>query len=122
MQMKKQHEIEIVNQKEEYGKLLRDESSKWKVQKDELENEINSLKTQSFSNSSSVMRGCEQSPISNDPNFSAILKDLKESSDFLTTKAKRSSSVLSRNSSNSYNNSNASSAYISGSNVMKGRN
>lgn len=80
--MKKQHDLELEDQKEEYGKLFREESSKWKLQREELENEIiklkkmQNLKTTSNSNSQAPIRAQEA-------DLTAIIKDLKESSDLL---------------------------------------
>ena len=42
--MKKENSIEVANKKEEYGNLLREETTKWKIEREELENEISKLK------------------------------------------------------------------------------
>ena len=115
--MKRQHEKELEDQKNEYGKLLREESSKWELKREELEKEIGRLKKLSASSavnssfSTPVIRSREQSTAkSQEADLTAIIKDLKESSELLSTSGKqlgkRSNSAMNRNNaSNSYLNS-----------------
>lgn len=77
IQLKKDHEDELREQKEEYGKLLRDESSKWKLQREELESEISQFKRIKTTTNSQSYKS------RNDPDLTAIIKDLKENSSLL---------------------------------------
>jgi len=116
--MKTQHEKELEDQREEYGKLLREESSKWELQREELENEMMKLKKLSASTptltSNPVMMTRGQSSKSQEADLTAIIKDLKESSELLSSNGKkRSSSSIGRNN-NTGNNS-----YMNTSNVRE---
>ena len=95
--MKKSHEKELEEQKEEYSLLLREESSKWKIQREDLENEIIKLKRNNQGTNSSNINNKSFSHSQTRPqdaDLTAIIKDLKESSDLLcsTTAANTSSS------------------------------
>ena len=121
MQLKRQHELELKYQKEDYGKLLREENSKWKLQREELENEISKLKKLTAiptSTSTSVMMTRGKASKSQEADLTAIIKDLKESSELLNSNGKhlgkRSSSALGPN-----NNANSNSSYMNTSNVRK---
>lgn len=110
--MKGHHEKELEDQKEDYGNLLREESSKWKIQREELENEISKLKkfnTATISTTPMMMtRG--QSSKSQEADLTAIIKDLNESSELLSSNVKkRSNSTIGRNNNNnSFTNTNTS--------------
>lgn len=93
------------NQKEEYGRLLREETSKWKFQRDELETELQKLKKaqqQDQDKVSSIYSG--QSSKLHEADLTAIIKDLKESSSGLVSvnnnskRNSRSSSFLNKRS------------------------
>lgn len=92
------HEQELLEQKEEYGKLLREENLKWKLQREELENEILKLKKTSTTKNSNQKS-------SHDADLTAFIKDLKESADTLSstgkTHGKRTASTASSTSTTS---------------------
>lgn len=95
MQLKKKHEIELSEQKEEYGNLLREENSKWKLQKEELESEISKLKKVPSKTSASTIQK------SQDADLTAFIRDLKESAHNLSSteksQGKRSASMAATN-------------------------
>ena len=98
MQLKKKHEKDLLEQKEEYGKLLREENSKWKLQREELENEILKLRKTPTKTTASLK--------SQDADLTAFIKDLKESADHLSTSktnGKRSSTTAVNNTTPSNN-------------------
>lgn len=70
--------MELSEQKEEYGRLLRGENSKWKVEKEQLESEISKLKKTPTSKTTSI------SSKSHDADLTAFIKDLKESANNLS--------------------------------------
>lgn len=95
LQLKRDNSIEVANQKEEYGNLLREETSKWKIEREELENEISKLKklnqqqqmkiqTQSQTQSQTQNQTQSQNQFQ-DSDLTAIIKDLKESSELLNS-------------------------------------
>lgn len=103
--MKREHSIEVANQKEEYGNLLREETSKWKNQREELENEISKLKKlnqqqqqqQSQVQSQNQIHSHSQQSQFHDSDLTAIIKDLKESSELLNLGSKtKGDSVISK--------------------------
>lgn len=57
--------------------MLREENLKWKLQREELENEISKLKKASTT--------VKSQKTSNDADLTAFIKDLKESADTLST-------------------------------------
>lgn len=67
IQLRKKHEQELLEQKEEYAKLLREENLKWKLQREELENEISKLKKASTT--------VKSQKTSNDADLTAFIKD-----------------------------------------------
>lgn len=117
--MKKQHAQELEEQKEGYSMLLRDENSKWKLQKEELEKEILSLKTKQQTNlgSKSLSFNTQsQTSRTQEADLTAIIKDLKESSNLLnpgTSATSSSGSGKKRTSSRSNLSSSSSSVYNS---------
>jgi predicted nucleic acid-binding Zn-ribbon protein len=74
------YEQELFEQKEEYGKLLREENLKWKSQREELENEISKLKK--------TPTTIKNQKTSNDADLTAFIKDLKESANTLSSNGK----------------------------------
>lgn len=89
--MNREHSIEITKQKEEYANLLRDETSKWKIEREELENEISKLKKllnqqqQSQTQVQTQSHSQSQQNQFQDSDLTAIIKDLKESSELLNS-------------------------------------
>ena len=102
------------DQMEDYGRLLREETSKWKSQKEALEEELLKLKKEKRSVQSELSQSHtnESSSKFHDADLTAIIKDLKESSGLLsapstsrsgnrsTTGKRSSSSSLSSTSTN----------------------
>lgn len=93
------------NQKEEYGRLLREETSKWKFQRDELETELQKLKKTQQQDQDKVSSSYSgQSSKLHEADLTAIIKDLKESSSGLVSvnnnskRNSRSSSFLNKRS------------------------
>lgn len=93
------------NQKEEYGRLLREETSKWKFQRDELETELQKLKKAQQQDQDKVSSSySSQSSKLHEADLTAIIKDLKESSSGLVSvnnnskRNSRSSSFLNKRS------------------------
>lgn len=78
-QLKKKHEIELSEQKEEYGRLLREENSKWKVEKEQLESEISKLNKTPTGKTSLI------NSKTHDADLTAFIKDLKESANNLNS-------------------------------------
>lgn len=70
--------MELMDQKEEYGRLLREENSKCKIEREKLESEISKLKK--TPNSTSIVTNHK----THDADLTAFIKDLKESANNLS--------------------------------------
>lgn len=90
--LKQLHEKALKELKEEFGRLLREESSRWKAQKEALESEISKL-SRTDNNNNSSNNSTDNNNLKNEyaglkvksqqPDLTAIIRDLKETSSLL---------------------------------------